>query len=309
MTGTEPVFLTTSEVAGLLRIKERKVYELAASKRIPCKKITGKLLFPKDEIFDWLDSSHATKNLAAENIFNSVRHKHHANTHVPLVVLGSHDPLLEAALRESSCFLPTLFNSSMEGLESFDAARGSVVGLHIMENSGQGWNTELVESRYANTPVVLLEWSKRQRGILYRKQSAKKIVTEHSIAGLQMVARQAGAGSQKLFLELLENGRFGQQAGVETSHLSLTEQEAATAVLEGKGDFAFGLSCMAPRLGLEFIPVIQERFDLLLYRRVYFEASFQTFIRFCRSDAFASMAAELGGYDISNAFKVHYNGR
>ena len=50
----EPAFLTTREVAELLRVKERKVYDLAASGGIPCRRVTGKLLFPRAEIEAWL---------------------------------------------------------------------------------------------------------------------------------------------------------------------------------------------------------------------------------------------------------------
>ena len=52
--GDLPDFLTTREVAALLRVKERKVYDLAAAGQIPCRRITGKLLFPRAEIEAWL---------------------------------------------------------------------------------------------------------------------------------------------------------------------------------------------------------------------------------------------------------------
>ena len=50
-----PDYLTTSELAELLRIKERKVYQMAASGKIPCTRATGKLLFPRKEVESWLE--------------------------------------------------------------------------------------------------------------------------------------------------------------------------------------------------------------------------------------------------------------
>src|SRR5258707_14262622 len=85
---------TTAEAAEYLRLKERKVYELVAEGAIPCTKVTGKWLFPKAELDHWLASSLARPRGLAEA--------------APMpIVGGSHDPLLEWALRESGSGLGT----------------------------------------------------------------------------------------------------------------------------------------------------------------------------------------------------------
>ena len=81
-------FLTTREVAALLRLKERQVYELAAKGELPVRRVTGKLLFPRAEIEASLkiEPSHERSSASVAR---------------PLVMAGGHDPLLEWALRES----------------------------------------------------------------------------------------------------------------------------------------------------------------------------------------------------------------
>ena len=59
--------LDTSELAELLRIKERKVYEMAASGKIPCTRATGKLLFPRKEVESWLEGK-ASQAFAANQV-------------------------------------------------------------------------------------------------------------------------------------------------------------------------------------------------------------------------------------------------
>src|SRR5690349_15710234 len=95
--------LTTAEAADYLRLKERKLYELVAEAAIPCTKVTGKWLFPKAELDHWLASSLSRpEGLSAAE---------------PMpIVGGSHDPLLEWALRESGCGLATLPEGSEAGL-------------------------------------------------------------------------------------------------------------------------------------------------------------------------------------------------
>jgi molybdate-binding protein len=65
---------------------------------------------------------------------------------------------------------------------------------------------------------------------------------------------------------------------------------------------------MAQRLRLGFVPVIRERFDLLVDRAAWFDPPLQRLVGFCRSDAFRNKATELTGYDISGFGTVHFNG-
>src|SRR6201991_878527 len=105
-------FLTTSEAADYLRLKERKLYELVADGAIPCTKVTGKWLFPQHELDHWLNSSLARPD--------------GAKLPEPMpIVGGSHDPLLEWALRESGSGLGALPEGSEAGLARFE--QGGVV--------------------------------------------------------------------------------------------------------------------------------------------------------------------------------------
>src|SRR5215467_14261896 len=88
-------FLTTKELAALLRVKERKIYELVASGSLPVRRVTGKLLFAREEIDQLLGS--AGKPAVSEAAAPAVE----LQLALPLVIAGGHDPLLEWALRES----------------------------------------------------------------------------------------------------------------------------------------------------------------------------------------------------------------
>src|SRR5258707_10161714 len=94
---------TTEEAAAYLRLSERKLYELVASGSVPCTKITGKWLFPKAALDRWLAAGFVGPAALA-----------HAPA--PPIVGGSHDPLLEWALRESASQLASLPEGSETGL-------------------------------------------------------------------------------------------------------------------------------------------------------------------------------------------------
>src|SRR6476619_2352972 len=101
-------FLTTSEAADYLRLGERKLYELVATGAVPCTKVTGRWLFPRADLQRWLRSGLSGAERSA-------------NADPPPILGGSHDGLLEWALRESGSGLATLPEGSEAGLERFRA--------------------------------------------------------------------------------------------------------------------------------------------------------------------------------------------
>ena len=294
MTEPSSQYLTTKELAALLRIKERKVYELAASGEVPCSRATGKLLFPRQAIEAWIGqrSSGQAATAAVQR---------------PNVVLGSHDPLLDWALRESRSGLATFLDGSLDGIERFARGEGVATGLHIYLPETDDWNDTLVRDRFGHDPVVLIEFAWRDRGLIVAPDHRAKIRDIAGLRGRRVVPRQPEAGSQVLLTHLFEKDGL-RPVDVELAAVARSETDAAIAVLEGNVDAAFGLRSLARQYQLGFVPLVRERFDLLVDRRAWFEPPLQRFADFCRSVAFDSKAAALQGYDVSGFGRIHFNG-
>ncbi len=293
MTDSSPVYLTTKELADLLRIKERKVYDLAAAGGVPCVRVVGKLLFPRDDVDAWIATSRSGPNAASRTL--------------PLVLAGSHDPLLEWALRESGSGIAAFFDGSLDGLARLERREAMACAMHIREQGG-GWNVETVRQAVADQPVVVIEFARRQRGLIVAPGNPHNIASIGDVAQLRYARRQAGAGSQKLFEEL------AREQGIDPATLAgphvpaRTESDVVLIVLEGEADVAFGLAAIAAQMRLEFVPLADERFDLVVWRQAFFDKPFQAFMRFAGSDAFKNRAASMPGYDIGGFGTVHHNG-
>ena len=288
-----PEYLTTREVAELLRIKERKVYDLAASGALPCSRVIGKLLFPREQITEWVACHDESNNPTT-------------TTTRPAVFLGSHDPLLEWALRESRCGMATLFDGSNGGLKRFSLGEGMATGLHIPNSDSKGWNTNAVRLSCPDQPAVLLEWAIRSRGLIVSDNRKKSIHSIGDLAGHRIVPRQSESGAQKLFLELIE------QSGLTYSSLDMidaarTETDVAEAISSDTAHAGFGLASVAAAYKLPFIPVIEERFDLLVDRHSYFEPPLQSLLAFCKTTRFQNKAKSMIGYGISRLGQVRFN--
>ena len=289
--------LTTREVADYLRIKERKVYDLVRERRIPCIRVTGKWLFPKTLIELWVIQNSA----GGAQVKSAVDR--------PPVVAGSHDPLLEWAVRESECELAIMFNGSLDGLNRFSQGKAYCCGLHVFDPDSDDYNQAVVARTLAGLEVVLIEWAWRAQGLIVATGNPRRIraLSDLRQARLRLVERQEGAGSRLLFQHLLH------AHGIDAADLHFTmpparsETEVALAIQDGKADVGFGIAAVARQCRLDFVPLQRERYDITIGRRDYFQPPFQRLLTFARTARFAERAAELEGYDISGLGQVTYN--
>ena len=283
-------FLTTKEVAHLLRLKERKVYDLASRGEIPCVKATGKLLFPQAEIHHWI------QHKGGSFVESATR---------PSIILGSHDPVFEWAIGASGSGLASMLNGSIDGLERYRAREGIVCGGHLENEQDSGWNLEAVREDLAQTASVLMHWAKRERGLIVKPGSGIQGFSD--IRGRKFVRRQAEAGAQKVFESRLQKYAMSID-DLDCVREARTETEAAPAIVEGQADVTFGLRCFASRYNLQFVSVCVESFDLVIDRYSYFEPQIQALIRFTGSETFQAEASRYEGYDISELGLIRLNG-
>lgn len=287
--------LTTDEAAEYLRLSERKLYELVANREVPCSKVTGRWLFPRTALDRWVSAG-----LIAPAALAQVA--------APPIIGGSHDPLLEWALRESHCGLANLPEGSEEGLRRL--IRGEVmiaaIHLHRIDGDDASANLDAVADASGLHDAVVLGFARREQGILVAPGNPLDLSDIASVAAARarMAQRPAGAGAQLLLLALLT------RAGIALDDLKLakpafpTGPDIAQAIRAGRIDCGIATRGVAKAAGLDFLPLTWERFDLAMRQRDYFMKGPQALFAFARGAGFRERAAELGGYDVSEAGAV-----
>jgi len=292
----QPDLMTTSEVADYLRLGERTIYELVRRKKIPCSRISGKLLFPRLLIDLWVEQQ---VDLEGPHLREP-----------PPIVAGSSDPLLEWALRESGSGLAILSTGSSEGLLRLARTEATAAALHLRDPESGDYNLPALREGTGLYDVVLLHWAWREQGLVVAPGNPLKLQSLRDVIERQarLVARQEGAGAQQLLMQLLE------EAGLEPEQLNvlsgraLTESDVATRVADGEADCGLAVASVARRFRLGFVPLARERFDIALRRRSYFQPPLQALFDFARTAGFAEKAEALGGYDVSEVGKVLFAG-
>lgn len=293
---TQDEMMDTDEVATYLRLKRRKIYELVRTKEIPCTRVTGKWLFPKALIDRWL----------AENTEFAAGGP--AEQAPAAAIAGSHDPLLDWAIRESACGLALLPGGSINGLKRLAAGEPVVAAAHLLEDGGE-YNVASIRRLASGSDVVAIQWAWREQGLVVAPDNPLGIKNPKDMAKRKsrLIRRQEEAGSHVLLLHLLA------AAGVSVNELNVlpliahTENDLGLAVVEGKADVGLAIRSVATQFRLGFVPLHKERFDLVMRRRDYFEPPMQALLEFSRTAGFTARAADLGGYDVQGVGRVVFN--
>jgi len=288
---------TTAEAAAYLRLKERKIYEMVAEGTVPCTKVTGRWLFPKTELDHWLTSS-------------VMRPAGMTRPETAPIVGGSHDPLLEWALRESGSGLATLAVGSEAGFSRFVAGEtlAAAIHLHDLEDIKADANVTAIKNRGELQDVVLIAFCRREQGLLVAPGNPLKLgsIEDVSRARARVCMRPNGAGAQLLLLALLHRAKVSLDQLAAVTPASQTGPDIAQAIRAGRADTGIATRGVANTAGLDFIPIIWEPFDLVMRQRDYFQPPMQSLINFLHSEELRTRARELGGYDLSVAGTVRF---
>jgi putative molybdopterin biosynthesis protein len=290
--------LTTEEAADYLRLSERKLYELVANGAVPCTKVTGKWLFPKAALDRWLAAGLAMPAFA--------------RAPAPPIVGGSHDPLLEWALRESGSALACLAEGSEVGLQRLERGEVMVAAIHLhrLDGDDEAANIEALAAAPGLHDAVVIAFARREQGLVVAAGNPLQLRDVGTIAATQarLALRPQGAGAQLLLLALIARAGLTLDRLAAVKPVCPTGADIAQAVRSGRADCGIATRAVAQPASLDFVLLTWERFDLVLRQRDYFRPGLQTLFKFVRTATFRERAQELGGYDVGEAGEVRWAG-
>lgn len=302
-TGVTGKLLTTKDVAELLKVNEKMVYSLVQDKGLPGTKVTGKWLFPRHLVEEWLEGHILNYEGMADAL---------SSENGLLLLAGSDDPLFQKTLglfrRKHPDIIAFFANlGSMGGLLSMRRGLCHIGVCHLLQEDESDYNFSFAEQELTRPPVFI-NFSCRQQGILVPPGNPKGIHSINDFArdDVRIVNRPLGTGT-RLLLDY-EVAR----SDITTEDITGYEEEvsrhldAGIEVLTGRADAAPAIQAVAGILGLGFIPLRWERFDLLIRRERFFEKGVQRFMSLLHDPEFRDLARSLPGYDVSLCGKIIY---
>ena len=300
-----PKLFSTREVADYLKINEKMIYALIADKGLPATKITGKWLFSKYLVDQWLET-HTT------NVPQAGRE--HISYQGLLIITGSNDILLERLIsrynqQQAPDFAVFGNMGSMGGIQALKRHRCDIATSHLIQDDEQEYNFAFIDLELDPPPAVV-NFCRREQGILLGSGNPLGINTIADLArpGLKLVNRAIGTGTRLLLdRELLKAGIKGEKiAGY--NNILYSHLDVGLEILAGNADAGPGIRPVASLLGLDFLPLRWERYDFLIHRSRFFARDVQQFLGMLNEPFFRKAVADIGGYDIATAGRMIYPG-
>ena len=293
--------LSTKEVAQLLDVNEKMVYTLVSEKGLPATKVTGKWLFPRHLVEQWIEAH--TINYPENGIKLPPYHG-------LLIIAGSNDMLLDKAINlfntTNTAHLAVFGNlGSMGGLKALRQNLCHVASSHLLQENEEEYNFDFAVKELDRMPAVV-NFCRREQGLLVGKKNPKKIkqVSDLTRSEVRIANRPLGTGTRLLLdHEFKKAGITGEKIAGYTREFS-RHLDVGLEILAGRADAAPAIRAVAGILDLEFLPLRWERYDLMVAKDRFFDEGIQRFLSLLHEKQFHELAGSLSGYDLSLSGKM-----
>jgi putative molybdopterin biosynthesis protein len=230
--------------------------------------------------------------ISAEELYNT------------LVVIGSHDNTLDVLANLFRRHNPQLRLSSAHvgstgGLLALKRGRAHLGGSHLFDPETSTYNISYIKRYLAGIPLKLINLVYRQQGLIVLPGNPENIQSFGDLVrpSLTFINRQRGSGTRILLDYQLQQLQLDPTAIAGYEREEYTHMAVAVNVLSGAADAGLGIMAAAQALGLDFIPVVTERYDLVVPHTTFSGERFQTLLQIIRSGEFKSAVDRMGGYD------------
>jgi molybdopterin molybdotransferase/putative molybdopterin biosynthesis protein len=229
-----------------------------------------------------------------------------------IVCIGSHDNALDVLgnfirKKNAGYSLSSAHVGSMGGLLALKRGEAHMAGTHLLDEETGEYNASYIKKILPDTGVVLVNLVYRTQGLIVSKGNPKSVKNFEDLArgDVTFVNRQAGAGTRLLTDLHLRRLKIDPRNVKGYDHEEFTHMAVAAAVLSGAADTGLGVLSAAQALGLDFVPVAQERYDLAIPQAFYDTPMLQALLSIIRSTKeFRDHIVSMGGYGVGEMGKV-----
>jgi len=220
-----------------------------------------------------------------------------------IVAVGSHDNTLDVLAdlikaRYPAFSLSSSHVGSMGGLMAIKRGVCHVAGSHLLDPTDGSYNLSYIRRLLPEIPVRVVQLVFRDQGFILPKRNPKKVkgIEDLTRKDMLFINRQSGSGTRVLLdYKLQERGIRSEQingyAAEEYTHMAV-----AVAVQSGAADVGLGIFSAAKALGLDFIPVVTEQYDLIIPQEHFESNKIQALLEIISSSEFKNRVESLGGY-------------
>jgi putative molybdopterin biosynthesis protein len=219
-----------------------------------------------------------------------------------MIFSGSHDLALEGIAEhlEKHVTLLSMPVGSLDGLVNLRQGLCQISGSHLLDVTGE-YNTPFVRHLFPDRDVEIITLAHRTQGLILASGNPKGIKKISDIAkpSIRFVNRNAGSGTRLWFDAELQKLKIPAEKITGYDQVVKTHSDAASAIQAGHADAALGLQAAAYQNNLDFIPLFEERYDLVLPREN--ETALMPLLDYLQTANFRTALNALTGYNSSHS--------
>jgi putative molybdopterin biosynthesis protein len=298
---------TPDEVAQIFQISKHTVYELIKRGELQAFKIGNKMRIEHAELERFKENTKAPAKKSQEEPTRVM-----TKQLLSIRLSGSHDFLVEHFAKQAGTALnlqiQPSYIGSLEGLMMLYRGQCDMAAIHLLDPTSQEYNLPFIHQLFVYESIAVLRLAARQQGFIVAKGNPRSILDFSDLVrnDVQFVNRQKGAGTRFLLDSKLSSyginpSKINGYSNEEWNHLS-----AASYISRGMADVTFGIQSAASHLGLDFVPVAQENFDLVFRFTEENKESLTQLIHYLQSPEFKNSLTNLEGYAVEDLGKIIY---
>lgn len=220
--------------------------------------------------------------------------------------VGSHDLVIESlpqllAPHGAALSLSLEYTGSLGGLMAIARGGADLAGIHLWDAATDTYNVPFVQRVLPGRSIVLLTLFHRSLGLIVPPGNPQQV---HGLADLSrpevtFVNRQAGSGTRVWLDAQLKHLGIAHETISGYPDTEATHLAVARAIAEQRATAGLGIEAAASSLGMGFVPLTQERYDLVVPEELWNTAPVQILVGIIRSAEFRQEVVRLGGYDLA----------
>ncbi|MBN6189048.1 helix-turn-helix transcriptional regulator [Aneurinibacillus sp. BA2021] len=302
---------TTEEIAALLKVSKLTIYDLIKKGELPAYRVGRQMRIDADDLEAYKASAKQGGRTASSAVQPEPRPLPPAAGVRSLVVCGQ-DISLDILARhmERSSAYRTLRSSdgSLNGLLSMYHGQADIVSTHLWDGDTGEYNLPYIRRILVGQPYLVIHLLRRQTGFYVRKGNPKQIAGWNDLTrpDVRFVNREKGAGVRVLLDEQLRLHGIQPHAVTGYTHEEANHLGVAGAVARGEADAGLGSEKIAAIMHVDFIPLIEEQYDLVLLKSPENEPLRRLLLDILHSSSFRDELAAIGGYDLSATGTILY---
>lgn len=294
--------LSTLEVAEILHVSKSTIYDLIRKGEIHSYKIGRKVRFTQDDVDAYIARSrHEHSTMPVKKIdTHSTLLTPDEEQPVQLVISGQ-DVLLDILanyLQQEGIVTGRTYLSSFEGLLSMYQGKVDVAACHLFD--GKSYNASFVRTLMPGIPAVLINLSYRAQGFYVQKGNPKNITGWEDLKreDLTILNRRPGSSARILLDTQLKRLQVPAALVKGYDRIMKSHLTMAAAIAAGEADLAIGTERISRQIdGIEFIPLMSERFDLVVKKDVFESEPVQTMLKILNDAEFHKEISRFSGND------------